>query len=38
MVEVWVTVLPQKSHVLSTLVVDEYPIAWLKVNKGYGKM
>lgn len=37
MVEFWVTVSPWTSHVLNALGVDEYLIAWLKVNKAYGK-
>lgn len=37
MVEFWVTVSPWTSRVLNALGVDEYPIAWLKVKKAYGK-
>ena len=37
MVEFRVTVSPWTSHVLNALGVDEDPIAWLKVNKAYGK-
>lgn len=38
MVEFWVTVSLWKSHVLHALDVNKYPIAWLKVNKAYGKL
>lgn len=37
MVEFWVTVYPWKSHVLNTVGVDGYLIAWLKASKAYGK-